>query len=250
MTLPEASLPPESPAERIRELLAGLPPESPIRVALLQLASPAIALGAILGAPIADSKAALATSLSTIISRWIGSRAQRLYSERIQEILWRMVEEIDRLRVTTQAVKTDDEWAELVCAVLPIAARATTEAKRAAFAKLLALGAVRGETHEREEARTMAALLEQLEYSHVRALNELIRTGASSVTQDMFWGTRSEVRIEQSHFSHPEDGAALLRLEAIGFLRIVDAKTPGRASLNKIAVVSELGTRFASWVSV
>jgi len=245
---PSSHLPPETPAERIRELLAELPPESPLKVGLSGLVSPTLGLGAVLGAPVSGSVLALTQSLSTVIATWIGSQARAQYTERIQEILWRMVEEIDRIRVSSQPLKTDAEWAELVCSVLPVAARATTEAKRAAFARLLARGASYSEMHDHEEARTMAALLDQLEYDHVRVLSEVMKR-ARSFAQDPFWGKRLDIPIEQEHFSQPGSGAALLRLQAIGFLEIVDTKTRRHGSLNKAVVVSHLGTRFARWVT-
>lgn len=249
MTLPGHSSN-ESHAERIRELLAELPSGSPLKIALLQLVSTNVPLASVLGAPVSGSLPAVATAISGTIATWLGVRAQRTYAERIEEILWRMVEELDRLRISLERLSADEGWAELVCSILPLAARANTGEKRQAYAELLARGARRSSDSEREEARTMAALLEQVEYKHVKILSDLIRIGARSVTQDMFWGGSSEIPIEQSSFADPQAGASLIRLEAMGFIRLNESKQKKAGSLNMVVTVTELGGQFAGWVSL
>jgi hypothetical protein len=246
------SLPPESPAEQIRELLAALPDTSPVKSILVKLGS-GLGLGAILGATASGTLQATAASLSGAIADWLGSRAQTEYNARIEEVMWRLTEEVDRLRIATQPLLTDDDWAELVISVLPVAARAKTQEKRRLFASLLATAAREQYSAKRDEARFMAQLLDQVEYVHVQALGKLLNMGRSH-TLDQFWGYHRETTFERSDFENPntpnrQDGVVLLRLQALGMITVSDATTRSPQSLNKVARIHDLGIRFYEWVA-
>jgi hypothetical protein len=68
--------------------------------------------------------------------------------------------------------------------VLPLAAKTHNDVKRARFAKLLARAATTDLSEQRDSARTMALILDQLEYAQVRALDTLVGGPGQSRNQD------------------------------------------------------------------
>lgn len=189
-------LPPETPTERIRELLVELEGTNDGRIATV-LASIAA---------VSPTSSGL-TMLVDAVAPWLGEFGRQRYRERLEHILWWLVDAIDRMAIEPEARPDVADWGELVLTVLPMALRARAEKKREAFGALLANGLRQEAPADRDEGRTMAIILDQLEYEHIEALADVSNL-PRSLSLDMFWGYRSEASLDRRLISSPSPWAS------------------------------------------
>jgi hypothetical protein len=242
---PSSALPPESPAERIREQIASLP-DSPIKAAFLNSIPAALSLAA---APF--DFGGLASALAAVgggLGAWLTGGRQAEWNRRFEEILWTLTEEVARLEQLGYKAEPSAAWAETVFNLLPLALSSMQKEKRERYATLLANGAISPTPKSLEECRTMALILDQLEYPHVELLGRFLSM-PGEVKHHGLWGTTREVPLDSSNVELYRDGSLLLRLEGIGLVRLIDTATHSPESLNKVAQFNELARRFHVWIT-
>jgi hypothetical protein len=165
---------------------------------------------------------------------WFGEGQQATYNRRIEDVLWGVVEELDYLRHKGYNVEPSERWTETIVNILPLAMRSAQQEKRQRFATLLANGTISPTPGRLEECRTMALILDQLEYAHVQILGRFFSLPAG-VKHHGLWGTTREVPLDSSNTELYRDGHLLLRLEGVGLMRLIDTATHSPESLNKVA---------------
>jgi hypothetical protein len=225
----------------VRRVLSHLPQDSPVAVALLAILSTETALLAT--DPVTAALGAGATAV-TALAGWVSRGQAKEYELRLEQalrMLVRRVEELDAQRNT--AAKCDDEWAELVVNVLPLAVRTRAERKRALFAALLAESAYRADPGDRDFARTMALILDQLELVHVALLDRIMNAPATQNYSGVWGVERSvpDIALKQG------EGAAILRMESLGLMRHIENKKGGALVFE--ILVSDIGASLHRWIT-
>ncbi len=183
------------------------------------------------------------------LSNWITQRRQRVVFTRCYEVLRHVGDAVERLEQAGKGATVDEGLTELVAEVLPIAAKARSEEKRRRFAYVLARAATEAPTEERrDEARTMALLLDQLEYRHVEVLDRAMRAPMSQEVDGLLGAIR------HVNFGHvgsygPELGAAILRLESLALVSLDrDPKHKVMAMGRYGLQVTSLGIALHNWI--
>jgi hypothetical protein len=247
LTEPHSGLPVESPAERIREKIACLPVDHPVRSALLNLIPAALGIAATTpqGGGLLSAFGVVGSSLAA----WLGERQQAEYNRRVEEVLWALVEEVARLEQLGYTIKPTEAWAETIFNVLPLALRSLRQEKRRLFATLLANGTISSAPESLDECRTMALILDQLEYAHVELLDRFFSQQPTKVDHHGLWGVTTRIPLDSANTELYRDGPILQRLEGVGFLRIIDTAARSPQSLNKAVQLNDLARRFHAWVT-
>ena len=198
-----------------------------------------------------DLVTALLSALPTIggpISTLLSQRQQRLAYERLTEVLSEVDRRISTLQRSGKSTHVDDEFAELVVNLAPVVARTRSQEKRGHFSALLSNAAEQPAGDAREEARTMALILDSLEYSHVALLHRLMQLPHTQ-SFDGLWGGYRSVPVDRTSFSRA-DGDLLLRLEGVGLIDVSDFRTSrDKARGSGRIIVRSLGIKFSHWVS-
>jgi hypothetical protein len=230
-------------------MLADLPGDSRVAEATIAAVPPALSLGAAFLAPDPANISGALEAFVGSVGDWLTSVQQKEINARLTDVIRLLIRELERLEKRAKPLRLDEEWSEFFISTLPLVARTRSEQERERFAKLLADGATAERAEQREEGRTMAILLDQLEYGHVALLDRVM---AKPRGQDYhgLWGSTREVEIAPGDFDGPDEGAGLLRLEGLGLLRIVDTATRSPDRLNNAIRVNHLGIRFHAWITM
>jgi hypothetical protein len=182
---------------------------------------------------------------------WLSHGQREASFARLEEALWAIHDGLAELAVAQEPFYIDEEYVELVGNILPVVMRTRNERKRARFATLLVTAARGGYVERREEGRTMALLLDQLEYPHISVLDRLVRTPEDSAFTGT-WGPTRMVRLKEAGLNLEADRPLLLRLESLGllwgefFLGDSDS-TAGR--LPGQAIITPLGIQLQTWIT-
>ena len=196
-----------------------------------------------------DAFLALVSTLGpagALFTQWQSLRRQRETWTRCIDVLSQMAVAIEHLETAGKTCHLSDSFAELITEILPFVARTRSEKKRRHFAYLLANGATRESDEERDEGRTMAILLDQLEYEHVRVFSEVLRAPMTQNYHGLWHGIRSvDSRAVENRGEHY--GSALLRLQGLGLLTIGESeRQSGAFSIE----VNSLGISLYYWTTI
>jgi hypothetical protein len=180
------------------------------------------------------------------LTTWLGQHQQQAAFDRIISVLREVAGRLNALEQAGKNIHTDEPFAELVTNVLPLVARTRSAEKRSRYADLLSQAAMRIEPPQRDEARTMALLLDALEYSHIELLDRIMANPATQKHHGL-WGAQRHVPAELGHFSR-DDGDLLLRLEGLGLLDLRDFRASRKPRGEGQIIVNSLGVQFHSWI--
>lgn len=238
--------PPEQRLDDLREQLARLHTPSPFIDALL-----AAAAGGAAGTP-AGPGAALLSGFTSACVAWAVGRGTAIALERVQEIAWRLTEEVARMQAQGMRIRWDeDSYLELVNRVLPLAVNTRSQEKRRRFAALLA-NAAPASDDEREVARTMAILLDQLDEREVLLLDRAVKVSLPEGEIDEKLGAVRYAPLPAVRYEAAIEGPAWIRLHNVGLLSGgigMGMRIEGQGYKGSAVIITPLGVSLHRWVS-
>lgn len=184
------------------------------------------------------------------ISTLIGQHQLQVFRERVQEFGRLVAIRLRRLENRIQG--PDQAWIDLAVENGVRAGWTTLQAKRERFAYLLVNSALNPEDAQRERARTMSRILDDLEYSQVQLLFSSV-TAAHGVTRGF------EITHEASPYG-PDDPDAIdedklqLDIARLTALSLAKQEIPGISQgpsgrMDSLDLVpTELGGSFLEWI--
>jgi hypothetical protein len=185
-----------------------------------------------------------------VVGEWLGELRQRQQQERFVEVLWAMSDAIGSLERRGKVVQLDEAFAERTMLVGELAVRSNAEDKRKRFAWLLANSATEEHANDRNDAVTMARLLDQLDLSEVLMLHRLV-AGGNAAPKHGVWGESITIVIGDEggiDFHTAREGEALLRLHAAGLIRADQFRNPSAYTTGRVVEVVDLGVRLDRWI--
>ena len=179
---------------------------------------------------------------------WIADKRQRALLARFVAVLDGLNARIARLEELGHRVFIDDGFAELTTDVASLAAGTANPDKRQFYISLLENAALTADLGEREHAKAMGNLLDELEFSAITLLMRMMQTEATQSFHAV-WGSYPLVPVDLTTFK-PEHGPQLLSLQAAGLVDLAEFRNSrDRAKGAGHLTITTRGPSFHRWVS-
>jgi hypothetical protein len=180
------------------------------------------------------------------ISEWYSQERQKIVLERIQNCLNSVIAKLQKIDYNINNLESDNEFAELTVNTLAKVTETLNSQKREYYANLIANTAVKKESEEREEMRSMSALLDQLEVLHIKTLDKIMNLPYSQSV--LFFGAVREIsNFDIREFSKKEH-YALGTLEELGLVDFSQIQIDKNEFIGPLKISSR-GISFHEWIT-